>query len=369
MSIDLQDSLSLAQRPRLKEACIKLQGLVQELEPDTKLPTMVELREQFGMSMKTINSAVRELERRQVVYCINGVGIYVASGKPRVRTANLGFMTNNIRHIQNLPYYDLIMDGMRAEAEKRDRHILIIDNIERFHQWEKIDGALFIDKHEKSYACPPLPHPPKGLPCLAVLNPLPGITHVTADDFLALKNLTRHLIDLGHRRIAYIAALDEGIAILGQRLQGYRAALQVAGIAADKRWVRELYMGDLQLKGEGFQDIGARHIERWMAKSWKEDACTAIVAQNDATALGMIEALQAAGYRVPEDISVVGFDGIAASQPRLTTVKAPLFDLGQTAVSMLCEWIENPALAPKNVALAGNLVIGETSAPPTANTT
>ncbi|RZK92101.1 MAG: LacI family transcriptional regulator [Pedobacter sp.] len=86
------------------------------------------------------------------------------------------------------------------------------------------------------------------------------------------------------------------------------------------------------------------------------------IKQNDKTAIGMVAALQTAGYRIPEDISVVGFDGIPSTLPQLTTVEVPLFDMGQTAVQMLCEWIDNPTQIPQDVALPGRLIIGDTSA-------
>ena len=366
MSNDLQDSLALDQRPRLKEACIKLNEMAQQLEPDAKLPTMLELSGRFGMSVKTLNTAIRELERRQVLYSINGVGIYVASTKKRPQTGNLGFMTNNLRYIENLTYFGMIMAGMRTEAERRDRNMLFIDNVERFRRWEKIDGVLLTDAHEKSYASPVVPRPPKGLPAIALLNPMPGLTSVAADDFQGTYDLTQYLIGLGHRRIAYIAAFNEEVQLIHNRLQGYTTALRDAGIEREECWTRELYLGDLHLKGAGFEEIGERHIERWLAKGWDKANCTALIAQNDATALGMINALQAAGYRVPEDITVVGFDGVAhpSSQTRITTVEIPLFDLGQSAVKALCDWIDDPTQTPKDIALPGRLVIGETSAPP-----
>lgn len=365
MATDVQDYLALEQRPRLQEACIKLHDMALELGPEAKLPTMLELRDRFGMSVKTLNTAVRELERRQILCSINGVGIYVASKTPKVQTGNIGFMTNNLRHAQNFTYWGLIFGGMRAEAERRDRHMLFIDNVERFYQWEKIDGVLLTDVHERYFECPVLPRPPKGMPCLALLNAMPGVVSVTGDDFLSLYELTRYLIGLGHRRIAYVAAFDQGLKLLKARYEGYTAALHDAGIEMDARWKRELYMGDIHLKGGTFDQIGAYNIEQWLKGDWNETGCTAVIAQNDLTARGMIAAFEASGRKVPDEVTVAGFDGLdPALQPALTTVEIPLYDLGQTAVRLLCDWLENPAARPDDVALAGKLIEGSTSAPP-----
>lgn len=365
MSIDLQENLVLGQRPRLKEACIKLYDLAQDLGPEAKLPTMLELRDQIGVSMKTLNSAVRELEKRQVLYSINGVGVYVAAPKPRLQVGTLGYLTNNLGHAQNYSYWGQLIAGMRAEAEQRDRHMLLIDNGERFHQWEKVDGAILTDIYEKAYGLPPLPHPPKGLPSLALLNALPGMPSVTVDDRQSVSLLARHLIELGHRRIAYLATFDEGLDLIEQRRKGYLDALKGAGIPADESLMRHLFLGDLHLNGEEFENIGERHLERWLSQDFASSGCTAIMAQNDATARGIITALRNSGRRVPEDISVTGFDGLETSlvTPALTTVKIPLFDLGRHAVRLLCEWLDNPARHPDSIALPGELVVGATSAP------
>ncbi|RYZ82067.1 MAG: LacI family transcriptional regulator, partial [Moraxellaceae bacterium] len=192
-----------------------------------------------------------------------------------------------MQHTQNYTYWGELVAGMRAEAGRRDRHMLLIDNGERFHQWEKMDGALITDVYERSYGLPPLPRPPKGLPYIALLNPQPGAVSVTIDDFQGLYMLTRHLIELGHKRIAYIAAFDEGWNLIRQRQQGYLAALKDAGIESEERLMRHLFMGDLHLHGEQFEEIGQHHMERWFKQDFEKCGCTAIIAQNDATALGM----------------------------------------------------------------------------------
>jgi LacI family transcriptional regulator len=158
--------------------------------------------------------------------------------------------------------------------------------------------------------------------------------------------------------------------MLQERLQGYLAALRDAGLESEPHRVRELYLGDLHLKGETFEEIGERHIVRWMKDGWKDAGCTAIIAQNDATARGMMTALQKSRLRVPDDVSVAGFDGLTvhAFEPKLTTMEMPLFDLGQTAVRVLCDWLESPAHRPDDIALPGRLLVGDTTAPPRKST-
>ena len=79
-------------------------------------------------------------------------------------------------------------------------------------------------------------------------------------------------------------------------------------------------------------------MSRWLEDGWRESGCTALFAQNDDTAWGAIEALRAAGFRVPDDVSVIGFDGTQSAMfcnPKLTTVEVPLQQMGREAVRLL----------------------------------
>jgi DNA-binding LacI/PurR family transcriptional regulator len=360
MTIDLHEDRALERRPRVKEACILLQGMALELGPEAKLPTILELQAQLGMSVKTLASAVRELEQRQVLRSVNGVGIYVARENKRALTGNIGFMTSGVLdYIQNMTYWGLIWAGIRAKAAESGRHFLFIDNVETFNNWEKIDGLVLDDMSPVRV----LAKPPKSLPCISLLNPMPGIACVGADDFRGAYLATRHLISLGHTRIAYLSTLSTQTFLLDQRRKGYLAALKESGIEPEEGWLRDLHM-----TGNFFQSSELT-MHRWLATDWDKIGCTALVTQNDEIATGVIAAINAVGLKVPGDISVTGFDGIPShpqSQPRLTSIKVPLFDIGQTAATLLFDWMENPGRVPQDTYLPVTLLRGESSAPPHA---
>jgi LacI family transcriptional regulator len=162
--------------------------------------------------------------------------------------------------------------------------------------------------------------------------------------------MVRHLLRLGHRRIAIITGAARNFDAL-ERLRGYRAALHAAGIAPRPEWEQS---GDFS-EGSGYR--AAREILRL------EPRPTAIFASNDAMAIGALSALHEAGVRVPEEIAVAGFDDIPMAKymnPPLSTVHVEISALGERATERLLEVMQEPASAAsrrRQVVLPTTLVI------------
>src|SRR5690606_6745856 len=118
------------------------------------------------------------------------------------------------------------------------------------------------------------------------------------------------------------------------RLAGYRDALQAAGIEPVHEWTRTLAgTPSVDLRQTGYESTRS-----WLQDDWHELACTALLSHNDEAAIGAIEAFTERGLSVPEQVSVVGFDGTEMSEysrPRLTTVEVPLREIGKTAMELL----------------------------------
>lgn len=165
---------------------------------------------------------------------------------------------------------------------------------------------------------------------------------------------TRHLIELGHSRIAAISGPAD-MMCSHARLDGYRSAMASAGLAIDPAWVR---FGT-------FHNDGGREIARELLAL--PDAPTAVFAGNDLQALGVYEAARERGLRLPEDLSVVGFDDIAPAQwvsPPLTTVHQPLRRMGAEAARIVLRAGEEPEEAAPRLDLATHLVVRASTAPP-----
>ena len=164
-------------------------------------------------------------------------------------------------------------------------------------------------------------------------------------DFVSPDNLTggfeatRHLIDLGHERIGFIGASLKGGSSL-KRLQGYLKALEHHHIEIDERLITGRNENVSEVPGYSTEEIGFEGMKRLLTLPKPP---TAIFARNDFTAIGAMSAIKEAGLRIPEDISIVGFDDISLAvrtSPPLTTVRQPMRLEGQIAAEMLLERIE-----------------------------
>jgi len=149
----------------------------------------------------------------------------------------------------------------------------------------------------------------------------PGLHALRSDDFEGARAATRHLLERGHTRIAHITG-DAGHPDAQERERGYRQALRDAVIAADPALI---------LPGDYLETSGARAAGTWLQRGTR---FTAIFAANDQMAAGATQVLQCHGLRVPEDVSIVGFDDLLATahaSPPRTTVSLSVAELGRRA--------------------------------------
>lgn len=164
---------------------------------------------------------------------------------------------------------------------------------------------------------------------------------------------TRHLIDLGHKRIAMIGG-PEFVLCSRARVDGYRAALETAGLSVDPNLVRH---GDFHV------EAGYKQFSTMLSM---KDRPTAVFAGSDLQAVGVYEAARAAGLRVPEDLSVVGFDDLPVANwlgPPLTTVRQPLQEMAAAGTRMAITLARGEKIEHHRVELATSLVVRSSTAP------
>ncbi|MEI5007843.1 LacI family DNA-binding transcriptional regulator [Streptomyces sp. PmtA] len=188
-------------------------------------------------------------------------------------------------------------------------------------------------------------------------DPDPDVPSVGSANWNGGLAATRHLIELGHRRIGIITGPEDMLCSLA-RLDGYRSAMSMAGLEAGPGLVR---YGDFHVEG-GF--------DRAMEMLRLPEPPTAIFAGSDLQALGVLEAARVNGLRVPHDLSVVGYDDVPVarwSSPALTTVHQPLRQMAEEAAQMLLRLrTEEPSAT--RLELATSLVVrNSTAAPATRN--
>jgi LacI family transcriptional regulator len=260
-------------------------------------------------------------------------------------------------------YFSAIVAGAAQALSERDLQIVLsptgavhdreVSVLDRLHALT--DGALIILPEESSEELERLLDGGYRFVVLDPLMPLDErIPAVSAAHTSGADQAIRHLLELGHRRIAHITG-PRGWVATEDRRRGYRAALATAGILPDPA---------LEIEAEPEIRPGREAALRLLELSERP---TAIFAFNDNIAIGAIQAARARGLRVPEDISIVGFDDVEHATivtPMLTTVRQPLAEMGRTAVSLLNRLLEGQRFETLHVELATRLVVRESTAPP-----
>ncbi len=179
-----------------------------------------------------------------------------------------------------------------------------------------------------------------------------SVPSVDVDNMAGARGAVEHLIALGHRRIACITNAPLVYTAAQERLTGYRAALSGAGLPIDEALIAEAAF-----------DAQSGHAT--MARLLAATTFDAAFVASDVVALGAIGALRAKGLRIPDDVSIVGFDDIplaAYFDPPLTTVRLPAFELGHAAGRALLDRIADRAV-PARTLLPTELIVRASTAP------
>jgi LacI family transcriptional regulator len=259
-------------------------------------------------------------------------------------------------------YFGLIVSSIAESLQLHGRHAIL--DAGQLAQDETvlptlaaragIGGAILILPPEPSEQLTSLRD--AGLPFVVVdprTPPPRDIPAVSAAHFAGANAMTGHLVELGHRRIGVLAGPHNWLPGKA-RLAGHTAALADAGLLGDPALVRS---------AEPTTEFGHTATHELLALSQPP---TAIVGFNDKAAVGALVAAAERGLRVPQDLSVTGFDDIDLAQattPRLTTVRQPLQEMGRIAVSLLIRLLNRHQLDALHIELATELIIRDSTGP------
>jgi len=233
-----------------------------------------------------------------------------------------------------------------------DREVKVVHS---FHE-RRVDGILVTASRVGALYVPLLSQ--LKVPIVLINNQHPDETDefiysVTIDNIKASTEVMRHLIGLGHKRIAYIGDRG-GFQSDTERLAGYRQGLALADYP---------FLPELVEHGDGKPEGGGEAMERLLALP---NPPTAVFCYNDMSALGALRSLHGHGIKVPEDLSLVGFDDLAIASftsPLLTTVSQPKQQMGRMAMEILIKLLSRVD-SKTNVKVEGKLIIRESTAPP-----
>jgi LacI family transcriptional regulator len=329
---------------------------------DRQRVTIRQIADLAGVSIATVSRVVngrgdvsdetRELVQRIVRehgYSVNRTARGLSAG----RTGFVGVTVPKVAPV----FFSSILSGAAEALYEQDMRIVLCPT-EHEHDREvslldrlmhgTTDGALLVLPEETNEELENLLNHGYRFVVVDPLQPLNArIPAVSAANSSGANQAVRHLLDLGHRRIGAITG-PEGWLATKERLEGYHAALASAGIMPDP--ALEL-ASDFQIPG------GVEAAGRLLDLA---DPPTAIFAFNDNLAIGTMQTATARGLRIPDDLSVVGFDDLEWAQlmtPALTTVRQPLEEMGRMAVSLLSRLIDNQSFEALHVELATRFIV------------
>ena len=289
----------------------------------------------------------------------------IARGLRARRSHMIGFIANDFHAEDSLGshYLASILTSFTAEL-KRHRHYMVMyplivgedqAPLEDLIRSGRLDGVVL-----RRVADPPDPDPlltmitRAEMPCVCIERPAGpgfGIASIQYDDHGGGAMATAHLLAKGHRRIAHLGG-DPRYASAQARKAGYQAALNEAGLAV----VPELTPVANWNQSEAV--AATRDLMRLPRPP------TAIFAASDDMALGALEALRAMSCRIPEDVAVIGFDGITLGQAAvlpLSSIRVPLAEIGRRAARALIGDLEAAAPNPATEVLPVELIVGHTT--------
>jgi LacI family transcriptional regulator len=333
---------------------------------------MRDVAERAGVSVTSVSHVINQTRvvsgelRERVLNAMNELGYQpnaLARSLRRKETYTVGvIMTNSAdpffaevtRGVEDTCFdqgYNIILCNSDSDLDKELFYTSVLTK-------KRVDGILFLAAGGKSTE-----HirtvQKRGTPLVVVDRYIPDI----AVDTVLIDNAhggwlaTHHLIELGHQCIGCITGPSD-LTLSAERVTGYRRALQEAGLRIDE---------SLIVKGDFQYESGYRAAQQFLARPTPP---TAIFACNDLMAIGAMNAAIKQGCQSPAQLSVIGFDDIrpaSYTNPLLTTVAQPKYEMGSIATTMLLERIHNQDMPPRQKLLDTYLVVRESTAPPPIN--
>lgn len=324
-----------------------------------------------GVSTATVSRALSSPEkvsaetRRTVLAAVDETGYVLDEAASNFRRQRTGSIVALLPNIAN-PYYSAILSGISEALAGTGYNLLVVDTN---YGLRAEDAALqYFTRRRADGVIVLLGSLPADTLRTALENAMvppvvqvgewpeaPDTPRVTIDNREAGRIAARHLIDLGHRDIGF-ASGPRGNFTTETRLQGLREVLQEAGLALREEWI---------LPGEFSLTSGRTAAHSWLDMGERP---TAIFCDSDEIACGFIGHVTRAGVKVPDQVSVVGFDDIeigAHVYPALTTIHQPRRAIGTTVARMMLDLIEERPVEKENIVLDVDLVLRDSSASPT----
>lgn len=328
--------------------------------------TIRDLAEKLTLSITTVSRAldgyddVAEETRKRVIKAAQEMGYepsYAARQLRRKRTDAIGYILPTSSPSFSDPFYINFLTGLCDEIASQHMDLMVTscspDSEKEKHQYRqwvqsrRVDGIVINRTRLRDWRIEFLAQNSIPFVSLGKGETQADYPYVDISDTNGMMQLVTHLVEKGHRRIAFIGAAPE-LVIHIDRFKGYQQGLRAAGIPFDPALVRQ---GDLTEEG-GYQAAIELIVQ--------PQKPTAIIGCNDLTALGVLRAAKEKGLYIGTELAVAGYDGIKETEytnPPLTTLYQPTYEIARTLAGMLVKCIEGETLEERCVVIAPKLII------------
>jgi len=275
------------------------------------------------------------------------------------KSHNIGLIIPyDAEYIFSNPFYVEVMRGVSTEVNRKGYYLLICypheNNYINIYKQKRVDGFVVLSPGTfHTNIIKDLNDLQAPFVATAKINGEKNMVSVDVDNYYGATLAMEHLISLGHRKIGFIG--KPSLASSQERLRGYREAIHKSGLFFDESMAIVSTTSSIKSGHEAMKRLISSHPN-----------LTAVFAANDLMAIGAYKAVEESGRKIPDDISVVGFDDIPIIEyikPSLTTIRQPAFEKGIKATKILIQYLEKKQ-KPKSVTMDVELVVRESTAKP-----
>lgn len=329
------------------------------------MATIKELSLKCGVSVSTVSKAlngyqdISEATRELVIKAAAEIGYFPdanARALKMKKTYNIGVLFSTLsNHGLRNEYFAHVLASFRDKASKRGYDITFIEQNIGNRKMTFLEHCKYRNFDGIFIACAEFGEGEvieivnSDFPVVTIDHAFNEAISVLSDNVEGMRQLTQYIIDMGHKKIAYIHGTKSSVT--HNRLVSFNNVLKSNGIEVQEQYIIEGNYRDTETS----EDIALRLLKM-------NDPPTCIIAPDDYSALGVMNTARRLGLRIPEDVSVAGYDGISVSQalePKLTTIKQDTDKIGAEAAKQLINLIESPMTTSlENIYLKVQLVKG-----------
>lgn len=314
-----------------------------------------------GVSIATVSRVLNDIDvvnedtKKKVLDAIKKLGYrpnIVARSLKTQRTKTVGILVPDIssgfypeivrgaEDVANIYDYNVILCNSDFDSEKEKEYLRVLKE-------KMVDGVIYMSSSLQEETLDIINELDLTTVLVETKDKEESLPSVTIDNVKASKEATNYLLDKGLTKIAFAGTKKDNMNAWGDRYIGYEEALNEKGIGVDESLV---YSGELKVKS------GYNAIQQFEKSNKEYDA---VICASDEIAMGVINALRDNGKKVPEDVSVIGFnDNIMSSvfYPKITTIKQPSYDMGSVAMRMLIKMLNKRELDESQFVLDYTLI-------------